>query len=226
MLASLLLVALMLPPVLAQELCKESKDGFKVRLSIKQALDQEAVVRFSQYEWNESEMFLFRSALAFAMRRKTGNDTFRIENILVCNSTKRVSFVFVVTKPEDPTQLIPRDQVKAALRQSKHRINSAFLLSDQTLEFLGVPPTLAAPVSYGTPPWLIVFGVVMGIVSVAILALLMSTVSRRRQAKENSAGLAEEEEIVKESRTSLATLEATNGTYNQTFSIDDRLTKL
>ncbi|KAK7129347.1 hypothetical protein R3I94_017528 [Phoxinus phoxinus] len=211
--------------MVAQDLCKESKDGFKVRLSIKTALGDKA------YEWNKSEMFLFQSTLAFAMRihanRSNQETNYNIANILVCNDTQRVSFVFVVTSPDDPTQPIPKEQVERAVRLSKHRINNAFLLSDMTLEFVGIPPTLAAPIKYDTPPWLIVFGVVMGAVAVGIMALLMSTVSKRRRAKDKAAGFAEEDGgIVKENGTSLSSLKGKDGVYNQAFSSDERFTQL
>ncbi|KAK9954638.1 hypothetical protein ABG768_016689 [Culter alburnus] len=215
------LLLILLPPMVAQDLCKDSTDGFKVRLSIKTALGDNA------YDWNESEMFLFQSTLAFAMRRHTEQDTYNIANILVCNNTPRVSFVFVVTSPDDPTKLIPKEQVEEAVRKSKHRINSAFLLSDMTLEFIGIPPTLATPITYDTPPWLIVFGVVIGAVAVGILALLMSTVSKRRRAKNKDAGFAEEDDgRVKENGTALSSLGGKDGVYNQAFSNDDRFTQL
>ncbi|XP_043086274.1 collectrin [Puntigrus tetrazona] len=220
MLAGLLLL-ISLPPLVAKDPCKDSQDGFKVRLSIKTALGDNA------YEWNESEMFLFRSTLAYAMRKQSNQNTYDITNILVCNDTQRVSFVFVVTSPGNPDQLIPKEQVERAVRQNKHRINSAFLLSDMTLEFMGIPPTLAAPITYDTEPWLIVFGVVIGAVAVGIVALLMSTVSKKRRAKEKAAGLSEEdEEIVKENGTALSSLGRKEGTYNQAFSNDERFTKL
>uniref|UniRef100_A0A8C2HYY4 Si:dkey-194e6.1 n=1 Tax=Cyprinus carpio TaxID=7962 RepID=A0A8C2HYY4_CYPCA len=220
MLAGVLLL-IFLPPLVAKDLCKDSQDGFKVRLSIKTALGDDA------YEWNESEMFLFRSTLAYAMRKHTNQDTYTIDNILVCNDTQRVSFVFVVTSTDDPDQLIPKEQVELAVRQNKHRINNAFLLSDMTLEFMGIPPTLSAPIIYDTEPWLIVFGVVIGAVAVGIVALLMSTVSKKRRAKEKAAGLSEEDEgIVKENGTALSSLGRKEGVYNQAFSNDDRFTKL
>ncbi|KAG1960719.1 collectrin [Pimephales promelas] len=221
---SAVLLLILLPSMAAKDLCKDSMDGFKVRLSIKTALGDKA------YEWNKSEMFLFQSTLAFAMNRanKSNQDTnYNIENILVCNDTKRVSFVFVVTSPDDPSKLVPKEQVEQAVRLSKHRINSAFLLSDMTLEFVGIPPTLAAPVKYDTPPWLIVFGVVMGAVAVGIMALLTSSVSKRRRAKDKAAGFAEEDGgIVTDNGTSLSSLKGKDGVYNQAFSNDDRFTQL
>lgn len=219
-----ILLLIFLPSVVAQDLCKDGKDAYKVRLSIKTALGDEA------YEWSESEMFLFRSSLVFAMRKFTKQETFNISNILVCNETKRVSFVFVVTSPDDSTKLIPKDQVKLAVSQNKHRINSAFLLSDRTLEFVGIPPTLSAPITYSTPPWLIVFGVVMGAVAVGILSLLMSTMTRSRRAAAKGVDSDQEEEriegIVKGNGTSLTHLELKDGVYNQAFSNDERFTKL
>ncbi|XP_050951909.1 collectrin [Labeo rohita] len=220
MLAGALLL-IFLSPLVAQDLCKDSKDGFKVRLSIKTALGNDA------YEWNESEMFLFRSTVAYAMRKQTKQDTYDITNILVCNDTQRVSFVFVVTSPDDPANMIPKAEVEKAVRLNKHRINSAFLLSDMTLEFVGIPPTLEAPITYETQPWLIVFGVVIGAVAIGIVALLMSTASKKRRAKENAAGLSEEDEgIVKENGTALSGLGGREGVFNQAFSNDDRFTQL
>ncbi|XP_076846275.1 collectrin [Brachyhypopomus gauderio] len=178
-------------PVLADNRC--SKDvcddyGYKVRISIKTALGEAA------YKWNENEMFLFRATVAFAMRISTGIDTFSVSDVLVCNETERVSFWFVVTSPDNTSQLVSRGDVEAAVKRSRNRINSAFLLTDQTLEFVGIPPTLAPPISYDTPPWLIVFGVVMGVVCAGIIILLLSTLLGRRRSKKNNVDGEEEEE--------------------------------
>ncbi|KAK0148161.1 Collectrin [Merluccius polli] len=156
---------------LAQNMC-EMGDGYKVRLSIKTALGDQA------YAWNENEMFLFRATLAFAMRKHFNDSQY---NILVCNETQRVSFHFVVADPRNPHALMEKVQVEKAVRASRHRINSAFLLSDSTLEFLGIPPTLATPFRPATPPWLIAFGVVIGAVCAGIIVMLTSSLVQRRR---------------------------------------------
>ncbi|XP_036396743.1 collectrin [Megalops cyprinoides] len=211
----LLCLLLALASALATNLCKpEADNGYKVRLSIKTALGDKA------YEWNESEMFLFRATLAFAMRKHFNTETYDVSNILVCNDTPRVSFWFVVTKPENTSQLVPGAQVEVAVRKSRNRINSAFLLTDQTLQFLGIPPTLAAPYEPATPPWLIVFGVVISLVTIGILALLISTfVQKRRKGK----AMPEEEKMENVYENSL---EGKSGALNGGFVEDDKYTQL
>ncbi|XP_035248846.1 collectrin [Anguilla anguilla] len=201
---------------LTQGLCtKDAPEGYKVRLSIVTALGPEA------YQWNESEMFLFRATLAFAMRRHFNVETYDIDNILVCAETPRVSFWFVVTNPLNAAQLISGEQVELAVRNSRNRINSAFLLTDKTLEFLGIPPTLAVPVEPATRPWLIVFGVVIGLVTAGILIILVSTLTKRIRNKKE---VLEEETLENVYETEFP--EAKSGTPNGGFIEDERNTQL
>ncbi|XP_028260234.1 collectrin isoform X2 [Parambassis ranga] len=202
----------------AQHLCTpDASDGYKVRLSIKTALEGQA------YEWNENEMFLFRATLAFAMRNHIREQKFEVSNIIVCNETPRVSFWFVVTSPESTSVLIGKEDVEEAVRKSRNRINSAFLLTDKTLEFIGILPTLAAPVDPDTPPWLIVFGVVMGIVGAGIILLLVSSVVQKKRKNE----MTDDEENCEETR--VKTVEngsVGEGVYNMSFSDDERFTQM
>ncbi|XP_014399784.1 PREDICTED: collectrin isoform X3 [Myotis brandtii] len=70
---------------------------------------------------------------------------------------------------------------------NRNRINSAFSLNDQTLEFLKIPSTLAPPTEPSVPIWIIIFGVVFCIVIVAITLLVLSGIrQRRRKNKEPS----------------------------------------
>ncbi|XP_039983812.1 collectrin [Xiphias gladius] len=210
---------LCLSSTLAEQRCTpDASDGYKVRLSIRTALGDQA------YDWNENELFLFRATLAFAMRNHINRQEFDVSNIIVCDETPRVSFWFVVTTPLNTSNLVDKENVEEAIRKSRKRINSAFLLTDKTLEFLGIPPTLAAPVNPNTPPWLIVFGVVMGAVGAGIIVLLVSSVF---QKKRKTAEETVDEDIEEETR--VKTVEngtANEGVYNMTFSEDERFTQM
>ncbi|XP_041439220.1 collectrin-like [Xenopus laevis] len=129
-----------------------------------------------QYSWNTDEEYLFKAMMAFVMRIYTKNNTFQISNIVLCNSTERVAFWFVVTSPSNESDPLSYSVVEAAVRNERNQINSAFLLHDKTLEFVQIPPTLA-PVSQA----LIVFGVVVCVVAVAIAYLVVSGIIRHRK---------------------------------------------
>lgn len=64
---------------------------------------------------------------------------------------------------------------------SRSRINDAFRLDDNSLEFLGIQPTLSPPYQPPVTIWLIVFGVVMGVVVVGIVLLIVSGIRNRRK---------------------------------------------
>ncbi|KAM4738800.1 collectrin [Anableps anableps] len=206
---------LCLPSVLAAQLCKpNAAEGFKVRLSIKTALGDKA------YEWNRNQRFLFQAAIAFAMRHRLEQE-FNVSNVLVCDETPRVSFWFVVTSPDDPSRLVDKENVELAVRESRNRINNILLLNDATLEFVGVLPTLAVPVEPATPSWLIVFGVVIGIVGAGIVFLLVSTVLQKKckKKKEGDGEDDDEEARVKSDARS-------EGVYNSSFSEDEPNTQM
>lgn len=212
-----ILFLLCLSPALANNLCAPySPNGFQVRLSIKTALGDQA------YEWNENEMFFFRATLAFAMRNQLSDEEFDVSNILVCNETPRVSFWFVVTRPSNIATLVEKRYIDAAIRQSRNRINSAFLLTDKTLEFLGIVPTMSSPVNPATAPWLIVFGVVMGIVGAGIIILLGFSVHQKRSKKKNPFAGEDDEETRVKTENGIAH----GGVYNQSFSDEDRFTQM
>uniref|UniRef100_A0A3P8TEE0 Collectrin, amino acid transport regulator n=1 Tax=Amphiprion percula TaxID=161767 RepID=A0A3P8TEE0_AMPPE len=214
-----ILFLLCLASALADERCMpDTPHGFQVRLSIKTALGDEA------YVWNENEMFLFRASLAFAMRNHMNGQQFEVSNIIVCNETMRVSFWFIVTSPLDTSQLIDQENVEAAIRQSRNRINSAFLLTDKTLEFVDILPTLATLYTHPTPPWLIVFGVVMGAVSAGIIIMLVSSVVQKKRKTNRKPQDEDDDE-----ETRVKTVEngdAHDGIHNMSFSEDERFTKM
>ncbi|KAM3625521.1 uncharacterized protein V6R79_013443 [Siganus canaliculatus] len=161
------------------ELDSFSADAVKVRVSLKTALGDEA------YPWNANELYLFRTSIAYAMRQyySERNETllFTSENVLTYKETPRISFYMVVTHPAAPTTYIPKADLEAAIRLSRGRINDAFQLDDHTLEFVGIAPTLAPPFQQPVEVWLVVFGVVMGIVVVAGVYLIISGIRERKK---------------------------------------------
>ncbi|XP_060038995.1 angiotensin-converting enzyme 2 [Erinaceus europaeus] len=161
-----------------------SDQAIKVRISLKSALGDKA------YEWNENEMYLFKSSVAYAMREyfsKVKNQTvlFGDNNVHVSNLTERVSFNFYVTSPET-FAVIPRMEVEEAIRMSRGRINDVFRLDDNSLEFVGIYPTLAPPYEPPVTIWLIVFGVVMGVVVIGIIVLIITGIKERRKRNQAS----------------------------------------
>ncbi|KAK1347043.1 LOW QUALITY PROTEIN: hypothetical protein QTO34_000905 [Cnephaeus nilssonii] len=140
------------------------------------------------YEWNDNEMYLFRSSVAYAMREyfsKMKNQTipFRAEDVWVNDVKPRVSFKFFVTSPTNMSDIIPRSEVEDAIRMSRSRINAAFRLDDNSLEFLAYTRT---PLPTTCHTWLIVFGVVMGVVVIGIGVLIFTGIRDRK--KKNQAG--------------------------------------
>ncbi|KAM8752469.1 angiotensin-converting enzyme 2 [Rhynchonycteris naso] len=157
-----------------------SEQSIKVRISLKSALGDKA------YEWNDNEMYLFQSSVAYAMREyflKVKNQTilFREDNVRVSDLQPRISFKFIVTSPKNLSDIIPRSEVEEAIRMSRSRINDAFRLDDNSLEFLGIQPTLGPSYQPPVTIWLIVFGVVMGVVVVGIAVLIFTGIRDRRK---------------------------------------------
>uniref|UniRef100_A0A8C7K5B9 Angiotensin-converting enzyme n=1 Tax=Oncorhynchus kisutch TaxID=8019 RepID=A0A8C7K5B9_ONCKI len=165
-----------------------SENAYKVRLSLKAAMGDKA------YKWNANEMYLFKANMAYAMRQyylevnKTAA-LFTTENIHTYKETARISFYFVVTDPANSAVVIPKAEVEAAIRMSRGRINDAFKLDDKTLEFEGLLATLAPPVEQPVTVWLVVFGVVMGLVVCMGCYLIISGF---RDRKKKCAAKAEE----------------------------------
>ncbi|XP_048108405.1 angiotensin-converting enzyme 2-like isoform X1 [Alosa alosa] len=187
-----------------------SVDAFKVRLSLKAALGDQA------YPWNGNEMYLFKTSMAYAMRQyytmeKGQQVDFMSENIYTYTETPRISFYFVVTDPANPVKTIPKAEVEAAIRLSRGRLNSVFLLDDNTLEFEGLMAKLAPPAEPTVEVWLIVFGVVIGFVVLVGAFLIVSGFRNRRKSQK-------EEEESSDHGSQL------EGVTNKTFEDDDRQT--
>lgn len=157
--------------------------SIKVRISLKSALGANA------YEWTNNEMFLFRSSVAYAMRKyfsiiKNQTVPFLEEDVRVSDLKPRVSFYFFVTSPQNVSDVIPRSEVEDAIRMSRGRINDVFGLNDNSLEFLGIHPTLEPPYQPPVTIWLIIFGVVMALVVVGIIILIVTGIKGRKKKNE------------------------------------------
>ncbi|KAM4794880.1 collectrin [Rhinophrynus dorsalis] len=193
MLGRLLTVTLSLVSFVYADLCKPGAPGaFKVRLSIKTALGEKA------YTWTADEEYLFKAMMTFSMRTYTKDSRFQMSNILLCNVTRRVSFWFVVTSPSNEIDPFSSSAVEAAIRQERSRINDAFLLNDKTLEFIAIPPTMAPNPESMRSSWLIVFGVIVGVITFALVYLVASGIVQRRK-RESSAEEPGQDEYKEES---------------------------
>ncbi|XP_068174496.1 angiotensin-converting enzyme 2 [Antennarius striatus] len=161
-----------------------SHNAIKVRISLQAALGDEA------YPWNDNEMYLFKASIAFALRQFYSQNSktplFTAENVVTDDITPRISFYIMVTDPMTPSKYVPKDDLKAAIHLCRSRINAAFLLSDSTLEFEDIIPTLAPPVQQPVQVWLVVFGVVMGIVLLAGVYLIVSGVRDRKKKSDTA----------------------------------------
>ncbi|XP_009992127.1 PREDICTED: collectrin [Chaetura pelagica] len=222
-----LLLILSLVAIAHTELCKpDAQNAFKVRLSIKTALGDNA------YAWDANEEYLFKAMVAFAMRRYSSKRTTQISNVLLCNVTDRVSFWFVVTDSSKNVTTVPGSEVEAAIRMNRNRINSAFLLSDKTLQFLKITSTLSPPVEPSTPVWLIVFGVVLCLIVAGIVLLIVGGIRQHKKKSKESTereSLEEKDEVTVTAENGIPceVLDLKAGHINGVFAADDeRFTSL
>ncbi|XP_019384826.1 PREDICTED: angiotensin-converting enzyme 2 isoform X1 [Crocodylus porosus] len=183
-------------------------NSIKVRISLKSALGDKA------YIWDESELFLFKSSIAYAMRKyflevKSETVDFQSRDIYVDSVTQRISFSFFVSMPGNISNVVSKSDVEQAIRMSRGRISEAFKLDDNTLEFEGILPTLTPPYEPPVTIWLIVFGVVIGIVVVGIVVLIFTGQRDKKKKKKEKAN-----ELVK---CDLSHLSSVNGENNAGF---------
>ncbi|NXV46617.1 ACE2 enzyme, partial [Uria aalge] len=148
-------------------------NAVKVRISLKSALGSEA------YEWDESELFLFKASIAYAMRKyfakmKHQEVNFETTDVHAEQQTQRISFYITVSMPGNISDIVPRSDVEGAISMSRGRINEAFRLDDNTLEFVDILPTLAAPYEPPVTIWLIIFGVVISLVVIGVIVLVIT----------------------------------------------------
>ncbi|XP_043320385.1 collectrin-like [Cervus canadensis] len=203
----------------------DAENAFKVRLSIRTALGDKA------YAWDTNEEYLFKAMVAFSMRKVPNRETTEISHVLLCNVTQRVSFWFVVTDPSR-NHTLPAIEVQSAIRMNRNRINNAFFLNDQTLEFLRIPSTLAPPTDPSVPIWIIIFGVIFCIVLVATMLLILSGIRQHRRKNKGPSEMEDTEDkcenvITIENGIPCDPLDMKGGHINDAFvTEDERLTPL
>uniref|UniRef100_A0A4X2LZT5 Collectrin, amino acid transport regulator n=1 Tax=Vombatus ursinus TaxID=29139 RepID=A0A4X2LZT5_VOMUR len=180
---------------------------------------------------SRGQKYLFKAMVAFSLRTFSNKETIEISNVLLCNITKRVSFWFVVTDPSK-NQTLPASEVQEAIRMNRNRINNAFFLNDQTLEFLEIPTTLGPPTEPSTPIWIIIFGVVFSLVVVGIVLLIMSGIHKQRRKSKALTETGDVEDkyetvVTIENGIPCDTLDSKEGRINRAFAADgEKLTSL
>ncbi|XP_038658667.1 angiotensin-converting enzyme 2 isoform X3 [Scyliorhinus canicula] len=200
-------------------------DAIKVRISLKAALGENA------YTWDASEKYFFQSAVAFSMRKyweETKNQliNFVADNVYIFEETKRISFYFLVVKPMNISAIIPKVEVEKAIRKNRDRFNNAFLLTDETLEFIGIPPTLAPASEPTVIVWLIVFGIIISLICVGLIILIIGGIRARKQKARTQAIEGENNELHKTDETPESNYEEfviEKGIKNEAFTTEETL---
>ncbi|XP_030055559.1 collectrin [Microcaecilia unicolor] len=189
MLGKILLIAFSVATLAHSEHCWSniSTNAIKVRISLKTALGSEA------YAWNANEEYLFKSMIAFALRSVEKQSEYQASDVLICNNTERVSFTFMV-KTQDGS-IVQSSEIELAVKKNRNRINGAFLLNDNTLEFVEIPPTLSPTTGSSSSTWLIVFGVVLSLAVFGIIFLIVSGIQQRRRKNRQLSERTEDYEV-------------------------------
>ncbi|XP_039730182.1 collectrin [Pteropus medius] len=213
----------------------ETRHAWNDRMSQKLYLEHYGYMIYQSpafgYAWDTNEEYLFKAMVAFSMRKVPNRETTEISHVLLCNVTKRVSFWFVVTDPSK-NHTLPADEVQSAIRMNRNRINNAFFLNDQTLEFLKIPSTLAPPTEPSVPIWIIIFGVIFCIVIVAITLLVLSGIRQHRRKNKEPFEVDDTEDkcentVTIENGIPCDPLDTKGGHVNDTFMTEnERLTSL
>ncbi|XP_062906021.1 collectrin [Mobula hypostoma] len=202
---------------------KDSPNAFKVRISLKAALGDEA------YDWDDNEQFYFQATVAYGMR-KLMKQPFHVSDVHICEETKRISFYFVVTDPNNGSKPLPKTDVEKAIRMVRARFNNAFSLDEDTLEFVGIIPTLTPVPEPPVTVWLIIFGIIMGLIVFGLIVIIVTgqrDKMKKAKAEEKERENKESSFRGAENRISCQTLYQAEGCQNEAFHLyDEKLTTL
>uniref|UniRef100_H2Z8K0 Collectrin-like domain-containing protein n=1 Tax=Ciona savignyi TaxID=51511 RepID=H2Z8K0_CIOSA len=127
-------------------------------------------------EFDKAEQYLFTGVMAYSFRKycttfsdsrcteflKTTIDTVDVQ---ITDVTERFAMCVQVTN-QDP------NFIEDVVRATKPRFNGALVLTDETLLFEGIPPTLKPEFIPDFPTWLIPFIVFVCLVIMAAIAIL------------------------------------------------------
>uniref|UniRef100_UPI00398F8D3D collectrin-like n=1 Tax=Pristiophorus japonicus TaxID=55135 RepID=UPI00398F8D3D len=154
-----------------------------------------------------------------------------VSDVHICAETKRISFYFVVTDPDNALQPLLKADVEQAIRMVRARFNNAFSLDDHTLEFVGIEPTLSPVSEAPVTVWLIVFGIIIGLIVAGFIGIIITThcdkMKKARAVEEDDEENEDKELKGTENGIDCNSLDGNEGQKNDAFCLDDvKLTQL
>ncbi|XP_078482233.1 uncharacterized protein LOC100185540 [Ciona intestinalis] len=144
-------------------------------------------------EFDLAERYLFTGVMAYSFRKYCSvmnpmdtrctaayNNTIDTANVIIGQVTKRFAMCIKVTL--GGVSASPKF-IEDVVRTTQPRFNGALVLTDNTLLFQGIPPTLKPQVIPDFPTWLIPFIVFVCLVVLAAIAILSYSAYQAKHKK-------------------------------------------